>query len=122
MDRMLKWDQLTLTQQINSVWDTLAKHSVTTAINHGYHDHPTQMLPKEDVAVIIWGNKIMGYISPHLWFHANKEPVDTEINGPMTASTQWIGTTWILLSRTSPICTKSGGQNSTLGSAAQGFR
>ena len=30
------------------------------------------MLPKEDVALIIWGNKIMGDISPHLRFHANR--------------------------------------------------
>ena len=55
MDRMLKWEQLTLTQQLNCVCDTLAKRSVTTAINHGYHDRPTQLLPKEDVALVIWG-------------------------------------------------------------------
>ena len=40
---------------------------------HGYYDRPTQMLPKEDVALIIWGNKITGDISPHLRFHANRE-------------------------------------------------
>ena len=73
MDRMLKWEQLTLTQQINCVCDTLAKRSVTTAINHGYHDRPTQLLPKEDAALVIWGNKITGDISPHLRFHASKE-------------------------------------------------
>ncbi len=70
---MLKWDQFTLTQQINCICDTLAKCSVTAAINHGYHYRPTQMLPKEDVALVIWGNKITGNISPHLRFHANKE-------------------------------------------------
>ena len=68
MDRMLKWEQLTLTQQLNCVCNTLAKHSVTTAINHGYHDHPTQLLPKEDVALVTWSNKITG-----LRFHASKE-------------------------------------------------
>jgi hypothetical protein len=73
MDCMLKWNQLTLTQQINCICNTLVKRSVTTAINHGYHDHPTQILPKEDVALVIWGNKITGDISPHLRFHANKE-------------------------------------------------
>ena len=46
---------------------------VTTAINHGYHDHPTQLLLKEDVALVIWGNKITGDISLHLCFCASKE-------------------------------------------------
>ena len=73
MDSMLKWEQLTLTQQINCVCDTLAKRSVTTAISQGYYDRPTQMLPKGDVALVIWGNKITGDISPHLRFHANRE-------------------------------------------------
>ena len=73
MDRMLKWDQLTLVQQLNCVCDTLAKRSVHTAIVRGYHDRPTQMLPKEDVALVIWGRKITGDISSHLRFHAGKE-------------------------------------------------
>ncbi len=33
----------------------------------------TQLLPKEDVALVIWGTKITGGISPHLRFHASKE-------------------------------------------------
>jgi hypothetical protein len=70
---MLKWEQLTLTQQLICVCNTLAKCSVTTVINNGYHDRPTQLLPKEDVALVIWGNKITGDISPHLRFHASKE-------------------------------------------------
>ena len=73
MDRMLKWEQLTLIQQINCICNTLVKCSVTSAISHGYYDRPIQMLPKEDVALIIWGNKITGDISPHLRFHANRE-------------------------------------------------
>ena len=73
MDRMLKWEQLTITQQLNCVCDTLAKRSVSTAITNGYHDRPTQFLPREDVALVIWGNKITGDISPHLRFHASKE-------------------------------------------------
>jgi hypothetical protein len=32
MDRYLKWEQLTLTQQLNCVCDMLAKKSITTAI------------------------------------------------------------------------------------------
>jgi hypothetical protein len=70
---ILKWEQLTLTQQLNCACDTLAKRLVATVINHGYHDGPTQLLPKEDVALVIWGNKITGDISPHLRFHASKE-------------------------------------------------
>ena len=73
MDRMLKWDQLTLIQQLNCVCDTLAKEAVSNAISSGYHDRPTQFLPKEDVSLVIWGNKITGDISPHLRFHASKE-------------------------------------------------
>ena len=70
---MRKWEQLTLTQQLNCVCNTLANRSVPTAINHGYHDRPTQLLSKEDVALVIWGNKITGDISLHLRFHASKE-------------------------------------------------
>ncbi len=73
MDRLLKWEQLTFTQQLNCVCDTLAKGVVTSALCYGYHDRPTQLLPKEDVALVIWGNKITGDISPHLRFHASKE-------------------------------------------------
>jgi hypothetical protein len=57
-------------------WDTntmLAKKSITTAIIHGYHDRQSQLLPKEDAALVIWGNKITGNILPPLWFHASKE-------------------------------------------------
>jgi hypothetical protein len=60
-------------QQLNCVCDMLAKKSITTAIIHGYHDRQSQLLPKEDVALIIWGNKITGNILPPLWFHVSKE-------------------------------------------------
>ena len=72
-DRILQWRQLTLTQQLNCVCNTLVKRSVTTAINHGYHDRPTQLLPNEDVALVIWGKTITDDISPHIHFHASKE-------------------------------------------------
>jgi len=58
MNKYLLWHQLSLIQQLNCVCDTLAKQAVTLAMTHGYHDRPTQLLPKEDVAVVIWGNKI----------------------------------------------------------------
>jgi len=73
MDRLLKWEQLTLTQQLNCVCDTLAKRTVLSALQYGYHNRPTQLLPNEDVALVIWGVKITGDISPHLMFHASKE-------------------------------------------------
>ena len=63
MDKYLLWHQLSLIQQLNCVCDTLAKQAVNLAMTQGYHDRPTQLLPKEDVAVIIWGNKLpMAYL------------------------------------------------------------
>jgi hypothetical protein len=73
MDQYLKWEQLTLMQQLNCVFDTLAKKSITTAIIHVYHDRQSQLLPKEDVALVIWDTKITGNISPPLRFHASKK-------------------------------------------------
>jgi hypothetical protein len=73
MDQYLKWEQLMLTQQLNCVCNTLAKKSITTAIIHGYHVRQSQLLPKEDVALVIWGTNITGDISPPLRFHASKE-------------------------------------------------
>ncbi len=70
-DQYLKWEQLTLAQQLNCVYT--AKKSITTAIIHGYHDRQSQLLPKEDVALVIWGTKITGNILPSLRFHASKE-------------------------------------------------
>jgi len=42
-------------------------------MTQGYHDRPTHLLPKEDVAVVIWGNKITNDISYPIRFHASKE-------------------------------------------------
>jgi hypothetical protein len=49
------------------------KKLIKTALNHGYHDKQTLLLPKEDVVLFIWGNKITGNISSPLRFHASKE-------------------------------------------------
>jgi hypothetical protein len=46
---------------------------ITTALNHSYHNKQTLLLPKVDVALFIWGNKITGNISSPLRFHASKE-------------------------------------------------
>jgi hypothetical protein len=42
------------------------------AIIKGYHDRPTQILPWEDITLIVWGDKITGDISGPLMFHASK--------------------------------------------------
>ena len=73
MDRYLKWEQLTLTQGLNCVYDMLAKTSFTTAITQGYHNRQSQLLPNKDVALIIWGNKITGNTLSPLQLHASKE-------------------------------------------------
>ncbi len=73
MNRFLQWEQLTLMQQLNCVCNTLAKKSITTVLNHGYHKKQTLLLPKEDVTLFIWGNKLTGDISSPLRFHASTE-------------------------------------------------
>jgi hypothetical protein len=75
MDQYLKWEQLTLIQQLNWVCDTHAKRAITTATLQGYHSRQSQLLPREDVALVIWGNKVTGDISSPLRFHASKEVV-----------------------------------------------
>ncbi len=121
MDRMLRWEQLTLPQQLNCVCDTLAKRSVTTAINHGYHDRPTQLLPKEDAALVIWGTKITGNISPHLRFHASKEVARrylTSHSRDKWSNDRFDAVDWEHFKQDMyRIC-----QNNILASAAQGFK
>ena len=73
MDKYLLWHQLSLIQHLNCVCDTLAKQAVMSAMTQGYHNRSTQLLPKEDVAVVIWGNKITNDVSHPIRFHASKE-------------------------------------------------
>ena len=72
MDQHLLWTQLSLTQQLNCVCDTLAKQAVTNAIIEGYNHVLTQILPREDMALFVWGDKITGNISDPLRLHASK--------------------------------------------------
>jgi hypothetical protein len=53
MDRLLKWEQLLLVQQLNCVCYTMAKRFITLAIYNGYHGRQFLFLPKEDVALVI---------------------------------------------------------------------
>ena len=73
MDRYLLWNQLTLIQQLNCVCDTTAKAAVHRAITFGYTNAPPQTLPRKDVSIIIWGNKITNDVSQPVRFHASKE-------------------------------------------------
>jgi hypothetical protein len=72
MDQHLSWAQLSLPQQLNCVCNTLAKQAVMTAIIKRYHYRPTQILLREDVTLIVWGDKITGNILGPLRFHASK--------------------------------------------------
>jgi hypothetical protein len=60
-------------QQLNCICDTLAKKAILAAIISGNHGRPTQILPRKDMALVIWGNKVKGNISTRLRFHASKE-------------------------------------------------
>jgi hypothetical protein len=73
MDRILLWHQLSLVQQLNCVCDTTAKAAVHRALTMGYISVPTQLLPREDVAVVIWGHKVTNDVSNPIRFHASKE-------------------------------------------------
>ena len=73
MDRILLWHQLSLVQQLNCVCDTTAKAVVHGALTKGYISIPTQLLPREDVAVVIWGHKVTNDVSHPIRFHASKE-------------------------------------------------
>ncbi len=72
MDQHLLWTQLSLTQQLNCMSDTLAKQAVSSAIIEGYNNGHTQLLPREDVVLLVRGDKITGDISGPLRFHASK--------------------------------------------------
>ena len=73
MDTYLLWHQLSLVQQLNCVCDTTAKGTVQRAIATGWLSTPTQILPREDIAIVIWGNKITSDVSHPIRFHASKE-------------------------------------------------
>jgi hypothetical protein len=73
MDKYLLWHQLSLIQQLNCVCNTTAKASVHSALTTGYTSTPTQILSREDISIVFWGNKITSDISQPVQFHASKE-------------------------------------------------
>ncbi len=73
MDKYLLWNQLSLIQKLNCVCNTTAKGAIHKAITTGYTSTPTQILPQEDISIVIWGNKITNDVSQPVCFHASKE-------------------------------------------------
>ena len=73
MDRLLLWHQQSIAQQLNCVCNTIPKATVQRAIITGYLSVPTQLLLRDDVAIVIWGNKITKDVSHLVCFHASKE-------------------------------------------------
>jgi hypothetical protein len=73
MDKYLLWHQLSLIQQLNCVCDTTAKAAVHSDLTTGYTSTPTQILPRQDISIVIWGNKITSNVSQPVQFHASKE-------------------------------------------------
>ena len=71
VDKYLLCHQLSLVQQLNCMCDTTAKGAVQRAITTGYISTPTQRLPQEDVAIVIWGNKITSNVSHPGFFFEN---------------------------------------------------
>ncbi len=128
MDRYLKWEQPTLTQQLNCVCNTLAKKSITTAIIQGYNDRQSQLLPNKDGALIIGAIKSLATSRlPCGTMQAKRRQgniwqIAKRISGQMNVSTQWTGNTWNWLSRTRQICTGYGGLSKFQVSAVQGFK
>jgi hypothetical protein len=55
----------------------IIKESSENSNNKGYHNRPTQLLPREDVALVVWGNKVTRDISGPLRFHASKAVAQT---------------------------------------------
>jgi len=53
MDKYLLWHQLSLIQQLNCVCDTTAKGAVYRAVTTGHTSTPTQILPREDISIVI---------------------------------------------------------------------
>jgi hypothetical protein len=72
MDEYLLWHQISTTQQINCICDTIAKKAVKIALRDRWVNRGTQLLPREDVALLIKGQKVTNDISQPLRFHASK--------------------------------------------------
>jgi hypothetical protein len=113
MDKYLLWHQLSLVQQLNCVCNTTAKGTVQRAITTGYISAPTQMLPQEDVAIVIWGTRspamyhiLFSFMQARKWLDAYSLTLRSGI--------------WPCCQN--PTCTKYGGPNNTQAFAEPGSR
>ena len=73
MDKYLLWHQLSLVQQLNCICNTTSKGAVQRAITTGCISTPTQLLPREDDTIVVWGNKLTSNVSHPVRFHASKK-------------------------------------------------
>ena len=59
MDDRLRWEQLSLEQQLNCHCDSLAKTAISRSLEHDYsHTSRGQLLPKESVGLFVQNRKI----------------------------------------------------------------
>jgi hypothetical protein len=128
MDKYLAWNQLNLMQQMNCVCNMLAKKAVAIAFLEEYHNRTTQLLPNEDVALVIWGNKVTGDIAPVLRFHASNKAarkyLTLQKRNPWP-SKRFNEVDWEHLNialKTRRTCTKCGGPSRTWDSVGPEFR
>jgi hypothetical protein len=76
---------MSLVQQLNHICNTTVKGAVQRSIATGYISTPTQILPQEDIAIVIWGNKITSDVPQSVRFHASKEIAQ----GPLADTKKW---------------------------------
>ena len=58
IDRFLRWHQLSMTQKLNCICDYQAKSEVYRAIRYGSIHALKSLLPREDIAMFIGGEKM----------------------------------------------------------------
>jgi hypothetical protein len=128
MDKYLFLHQLFLFQKLNCACNMLSKSTVTTAMIEGYYNRPTQLLPKEDVAGIIWGNKVTDNISHSIRFHARIEVTRKYLGNEKKKpwpNNRFDKIDWEhldLLLKKSPTCKKSGDPSKTWAFAGPGHK
>ena len=75
----------------------LGKKAMAQAMQEGYYDRTNQFLPKENIALVIKGNKVTDDISHPLWFNAsirtqtNTVQVAKRTSGQTKKSKTWTG-------------------------------
>jgi hypothetical protein len=103
MDQHLSWMQLSLTQQLSCICNTLAKRAATTAIVAGYHGGLTQILSREDLPLIFGVTRSQATSLAHyVSMQTSQPPANTthtserKADGHMSNSRRLIGSILIL--------------------------